>query len=209
VNEEQALRELGVKTLAEMGYQVTTAANGEKTLDIYRARDSEVDLVVLDLGMPGMGGQRCLKAILALNPRAKVVIASGYSANGQVKTILQAGAAGFVVKPLPPPGPTHDCTRRAGQVGTRAGGRQGKRAGMLPRPQAGTAGAAHARTRRARSGRPRTISGRTRRTRLGSLRPGTSRCARPARRWKPATSSLSTLGMSNGVRLVSAVAPVR
>jgi CheY-like chemotaxis protein len=71
----------------------------EEALETYRARAGEIDLVVLDLGMPGMGGQRCLEAILALNPRAKVVIASGYAADGQVRASLQGGAAGFVAKP--------------------------------------------------------------------------------------------------------------
>jgi PAS domain S-box-containing protein len=100
VDDEEALRELGAQTLAEMGYQVLTAASGEQALDIYRAQGREIGLVILDLGMPGMGGHRCLEAILALAPGAKVLIASGYSANGQVKASLQSGAAGFVAKPF-------------------------------------------------------------------------------------------------------------
>jgi CheY-like chemotaxis protein len=99
VDDEPALRELGQQTLSEMGYQVLVAGSGEEALETYRRRLGELDLVILDLGMPGMGGQRCLEAILALNPRAKVIIASGYSANGQVKGSLEAGAAAFVPKP--------------------------------------------------------------------------------------------------------------
>jgi DNA-binding NarL/FixJ family response regulator len=55
---------------------------------------------VLDLGMPGMGGLKCLEAILARDPSAKVVIASGYAADGPVRQALQTGAAGFVAKPF-------------------------------------------------------------------------------------------------------------
>jgi PAS domain S-box-containing protein len=99
VDDEAALRELGAETLAEMGYEVLKAGSGEEALETYRARGGELDLVVLDLGMPGMGGQRCLEAILALNPQARVLIASGYTAAGQVEASLQAGAAGFVAKP--------------------------------------------------------------------------------------------------------------
>ncbi len=56
-------------------------------------------MVVLDLGMPGMGGHKCLKEILVINPRAKVVVASGYTTDGQDRQPLLAGAAAFVGKP--------------------------------------------------------------------------------------------------------------
>jgi CheY-like chemotaxis protein len=100
VDDEQALRDLGSHTLAAKGYRVLTASSGEECLDICRAQGSGIDLVLLDLGMPGMGGHKALKAILAINPKAKVVIASGYSANGLVKASLESGAAGFVAKPF-------------------------------------------------------------------------------------------------------------
>ncbi|MCA1990246.1 MAG: PAS domain S-box protein [Desulfarculus sp.] len=100
VDDETSLRELGRQSLEGMGYRVLTASSGEEALATYQARGAEIDLVVLDLGMPGMGGHKCLQAILALNPRAKVVIASGYSANGQVKQSLESGAAGYVAKPF-------------------------------------------------------------------------------------------------------------
>ncbi|MBF0529402.1 MAG: response regulator [Deltaproteobacteria bacterium] len=56
-------------------------------------------MVILDISMPGMGGYRCLSEILTLNPQAKVVIASGYSANGQIKKTVESGASGFIAKP--------------------------------------------------------------------------------------------------------------
>jgi CheY-like chemotaxis protein len=100
VDDEQALRDLGSQVLEDMGYRVLTAANGEQALETYQSPGPRIDLVVMDLGMPGMGGHKALQAILALNPQAKVVIASGYSANGQVKASLDSGGAGFVAKPF-------------------------------------------------------------------------------------------------------------
>ncbi len=100
VDDEETLREFGQRTLESKGYRVLTAGNGEEALEIYRRRGAELDLVVLDLGMPGMGGHRALMEMLALNPRAKVIIASGYSAEGQVKVSLESGAAGYVAKPF-------------------------------------------------------------------------------------------------------------
>jgi len=100
VDDEPALRDLGSRTLTGMGYRVQTAASGEAALEIFKAEADRIDLVVLDLGMPGMGGHRCLKEMLAIRPDARIVIASGYSANGQVRTSLEAGAAGYVAKPF-------------------------------------------------------------------------------------------------------------
>jgi PAS domain S-box-containing protein len=99
VDDEEALRSLGGRYLSAAGYQVVEAGSGEEALEIYRARDGGIDLVVLDLGMPGMGGQRCLQEIIAGHPKAKVVIASGYTNDAQVKGSLAVGAMAFVAKP--------------------------------------------------------------------------------------------------------------
>ena len=66
----------------------------------YRRQGGRIDLVVMDLGMPGMGGHKALKQILALDAAAKVIIASGYSADAQVKQAQESGAAGYVAKPF-------------------------------------------------------------------------------------------------------------
>ncbi|MBI4799034.1 MAG: response regulator [Desulfarculus sp.] len=100
VDDEEALRDLGAHTLRAQGYQVRTARNGEEALEIYRANPGAIDLVIMDLSMPGMGGRNCLKKILALNPQAKVVVISGYSARSQVKSALEAGAQGYLAKPF-------------------------------------------------------------------------------------------------------------
>ncbi|MCA1989804.1 MAG: response regulator [Desulfarculus sp.] len=100
VDDEESLRQLGETLLSQMGYQVTTAGSGEEALDLYRTRSDGFDLVVLDLGMPGMGGHRCLEALLANDPTVRVVVASGYSAHSQVRESLAAGARAFVAKPF-------------------------------------------------------------------------------------------------------------
>ncbi len=100
VDDEKALRETGSRILNTMGYQVVTASNGEEAFTKYRNRQAEIDLVILDIGMPGMGGHRCLQEILALSPNAKVIIASGYSYGMQLKDTLAAGATGYIAKPF-------------------------------------------------------------------------------------------------------------
>jgi PAS domain S-box-containing protein len=100
VDDEIALRQMASRVLSEKGYQVLTAASGEEGRDRYRSLQEEIALVILDLGMPGMGGQRCLEEILTINPAAKVIIASGYAANAQVKAALASGGAAYVAKPF-------------------------------------------------------------------------------------------------------------
>jgi CheY-like chemotaxis protein len=99
VDDEKALLEISEDILREYGYNVITADSGEKLLDIYRRAGPSIDLIILDLGMPGMGGRDCLDELLKIDPLAKVLIASGYSAEDQVKQCLAKGAGGFISKP--------------------------------------------------------------------------------------------------------------
>lgn len=77
------------------GYQVATAGSGEEAVGIFRQRGHQLDLVIMDLGMPGMGGHKALKAVLEINPRAKIIVASGYSVSGRAKGAMEDGAVGY------------------------------------------------------------------------------------------------------------------
>jgi two-component system cell cycle sensor histidine kinase/response regulator CckA len=99
VDDEASIRDLTTETFERFGYKVLIATCGEDALEVYADPDNHVDLVVLDLGMPGMGGLKCLHEILSLDPASKIVVASGYSVDGQVKKTLELGAKGFVAKP--------------------------------------------------------------------------------------------------------------
>ena len=99
VDDESYIRDFATQSLERFGYTVLTAACGEEALEIYTSGKYKIDLVLLDIGMPGMGGYRCLEELLQFDPNAKVVIASGYSINGHVKSAREAGARGYVGKP--------------------------------------------------------------------------------------------------------------
>ncbi len=98
--DEEALRRLTCGLLENLGYATRSAASGEEALEIYQRSGGQVDLVVMDLSMPGMGGQKCLQQIKALDPQAKVIIISGYMGDGQAKEAMQAGALGYLAKPF-------------------------------------------------------------------------------------------------------------
>jgi PAS domain S-box-containing protein len=99
VDDEKSVRKLGEQMLKMAGYTVLSATNGREALEVYRANQDRIAIVLLDLMMPEMGGKQCLDELLKINPNIKVVIASGYSANGPTKNALTAGARGFVNKP--------------------------------------------------------------------------------------------------------------
>jgi PAS domain S-box-containing protein len=99
VDDEDFIRELGKEMLERFGYNLLTANNGEGALEVYRQRNGEIDLVILDLIMPGMGGKRCLEELLEIDSQVRVVIASGYSFNVLTKEAPKAGVSGFINKP--------------------------------------------------------------------------------------------------------------
>ena len=99
VDDEEHIRDLGSRILQKAGYKVIKASNGKEALEAYTSNSDQVKLVILDLIMPKMGGKQCLEGLLSLNPSVKVIIASGYSADGPTKDTLTAGVKGFVSKP--------------------------------------------------------------------------------------------------------------
>ncbi|NCC25883.1 MAG: response regulator [Deltaproteobacteria bacterium] len=99
VDDEADIRDLTTEALETSGYTVVQAASGEEALTIYLARDEAIDLVIMDLNMPGMGGRQCLLELIHLDSEARVLVASGYSADGPAGEILGLGAAGFIGKP--------------------------------------------------------------------------------------------------------------
>ena len=100
VDDETPIQDVCRHMLSQSGYEVVIASNGEEALEVLQHNRNEIDLVVLDLNMPGMGGTKCLQEIIKLDSRAKVLVASGYSREGLLKDNLAAGAAGCLEKPF-------------------------------------------------------------------------------------------------------------
>ncbi|MCA1959409.1 MAG: response regulator [Desulfomonile sp.] len=100
VEDEDAVRTLGAEMLKTAGYTVLTAANGREALEIYRDKSDSIALVILDLIMPVMSGGMCLEELLKINPNVKVLIASGYSADGPAEEARESKATGFLSKPF-------------------------------------------------------------------------------------------------------------
>ncbi len=100
VDDEEMIRSLGEKLLQYAGYTVITAGDGEEALEIYRNRAREIDLVLLDVIMPGMGGQQALVELRKLNSEVRVIIVSGFLPQGPAQASTESNASGFVGKPF-------------------------------------------------------------------------------------------------------------
>jgi CheY-like chemotaxis protein len=100
IDDETLVRELAEHMLTNFGYAVLTAPGGESGLRIYRDKKDVISLVILDMIMPGMGGMRCLQELLKIKPDAKIIIASGYTAEGARQNVIESGAKGFINKPF-------------------------------------------------------------------------------------------------------------
>ncbi|MBU2518384.1 MAG: PAS domain S-box protein [Proteobacteria bacterium] len=100
VDDEMHILDIGTQHLSRAGYKVFTAPDGEEALAVFRARGEEIDLVILDLSMPGMGGHKCLQELLALEPNLRVIVSTGYSRDGDLRKTLSSGAAALLSKPF-------------------------------------------------------------------------------------------------------------
>ena len=99
IDDEHTILTIAQDILRHYGYRIFTARSAEEGLDIYRHQRQTIDLVILDLGMAGMGGRKCLEAIGSLDPRARVIVASGYSGHEIAIDPGRFGAADFLAKP--------------------------------------------------------------------------------------------------------------
>jgi CheY-like chemotaxis protein len=79
---------------------VIPARSGQEAIDIYRERYADIDLIVMDMIMPGLSGGETFDRLKRINPRAKVLLSSGYSINGQASQIMERGCDGFIQKPF-------------------------------------------------------------------------------------------------------------
>ena len=102
VDDEPMVRDLGNEILRSYGYQVVLACDGLEALEIYESRGADIDLVVLDLLMPKLGGKDTLTGLRKLNPAAKVIICSGYGSRANELQQMMASGVNLVQKPFKP-----------------------------------------------------------------------------------------------------------
>jgi len=99
VDDEPALREMGESMLQALGYRTYAVEDGEAACRLFLERKGEIDLVILDIIMPRMGGREAFRELRRMKPGIPVLLSSGYSMEGVVQEMLAEGANGFLPKP--------------------------------------------------------------------------------------------------------------
>ena len=100
VDDEEMVLEAGKELLNHLGYEVLLAENGREALELYEKNLDKIDLVLLDMVMPVMGGGEAFDRIKEINTNVKVLLSSGYSLEGEAKEILERGCDAFIQKPF-------------------------------------------------------------------------------------------------------------
>ena len=99
VDDERGIIDVASEMLRQYGYKVITAGSGEEALTVFCSNPSAMDVVILDLGMPGMGGVKCLEEMVKIRPDVKAIVASGYSRVGQTDRLRKLGVTNYLQKP--------------------------------------------------------------------------------------------------------------
>ena len=100
VDDDAAVVTVTQYMLEALGFRVLTARDGEQAVTTFRDRQDVVDLVVLDMVMPRIGGKETFERLREIDPAVPVLLSSGYSPEGHVAQVLGQGKSDFLQKPF-------------------------------------------------------------------------------------------------------------
>jgi nitrogen-specific signal transduction histidine kinase len=100
VDDEDVIIDVNREILESLGYKVVAAKSGQEALEVYRKLWGKINLIILDMIMPGMDGEATYDSLKKVNPEIRVILSSGYSKNEQAKAILEKGCQAFIQKPF-------------------------------------------------------------------------------------------------------------
>jgi two-component system, cell cycle sensor histidine kinase and response regulator CckA len=100
VDDEEMILDVGSQMLETLGYRVLTARGGKEALDVYRENIDSICIVILDMIMPDMGGDKTYERLKEINPAVRVLLSSGYSIKDRVHQIMLRGCDSFIQKPF-------------------------------------------------------------------------------------------------------------
>jgi CheY-like chemotaxis protein len=99
IDDQATVRDVCSQMLSTLGYKVRTACDGLEGVDCYRQYGADIDLVIIDMIMPNLGGRECFRRIKSMNPDVRAVLSTGFSLDGAVQEIMDEGIACFIQKP--------------------------------------------------------------------------------------------------------------
>jgi two-component system, cell cycle sensor histidine kinase and response regulator CckA len=99
VDDEAYILNADQAMLNKLGYEVLLANGGKEALRVFDENKDRIDLLILDMIMPDLGGEIVYERIKSIRPDLRVILSSGYSVEGQADDILKKGCDGFIQKP--------------------------------------------------------------------------------------------------------------
>lgn len=99
VDDEEAVLEVVTDILEMEGWQVITAVDGQKAVELYRIHRPQIQLVLLDLSMPGVKGDEIFQQLRQFDAQARVIISSGYNEKETIQQFVGQNLTGFLQKP--------------------------------------------------------------------------------------------------------------
>jgi two-component system cell cycle sensor histidine kinase/response regulator CckA len=100
VEDEDMVAVISDQMLTRLGHTVFVARSGPDALSIFQEHREKIDLVILDMIMPGMSGAETFERLKAIDPKVTVLLCSGYALNDAAEDILRRGGRGFIQKPF-------------------------------------------------------------------------------------------------------------
>ena len=99
IDDERAVREAVADILEMEGINVLAAANGDEGIALYQKHHEQIDLVLLDLSMPGKSGHETFLELEAFDSNVRIMLSSGYSESDAIRGFASPPLVGFLQKP--------------------------------------------------------------------------------------------------------------
>ncbi len=100
IDDEEIIRDVTKKMLESLSGKVYTATNGVEGIEFFNSHSNEIDIVLLDLTMPGPSGEEVFRELKKIKPDVKVILMSGYNSQDISQRLVGKGFAGFIQKPF-------------------------------------------------------------------------------------------------------------
>ena len=100
VDDEKLVLDLEVSMLQRIGYNTLIACNSSQACQLFKDKNEQIDLVILDMIMPDENGATTYKRLRKINPNVKVLVSTGYGKDGNVEEILNDSQNELILKPF-------------------------------------------------------------------------------------------------------------
>ncbi|MCA9442429.1 MAG: response regulator [Candidatus Omnitrophica bacterium] len=100
IDDEDSVGKAFSEMIKFLGYEVTCAQSGEQGIEFFRNQKNNIQVVLLDISMPGMGGEETFEKLREIDPKVKVLFITGHNVATCEENLVNHGAAGAIQKPV-------------------------------------------------------------------------------------------------------------